>query len=92
MYRIFLHTKISDVHLNNVTHDIVEHEKACGFLDVSLADEIEDRGDNLVHALYILNFRIQSREDKKYSRHVIIPEGYLLLLMAHNTELVGSRY
>ena len=92
MYRIFLHTEVFDVHLNDITHNVVEHEKTGSFLDVSLADEIEDRSDDFIHALHILNFRVEPCKNKKYSCNIVVPKGYLLLLMTHNAELVSSRY
>lgn len=92
MYGIFLHAEVFDVYLHYVTHDVVEHEKAGSFLYVSLADEVEDRSDDLIHALDVLNFRVESCKNKKYPCHVVITVGYLLLLVTHNTELVSSRY
>ena len=81
---VFLLSKVFDVHFNNITHNVVEHEKASSLLYFFLAHEIEDGGDDFVHSLNILYFWIESGKDEEYSSHVIIPVSYFLFLSTYN--------
>ena len=69
-------SEIGDVDINKVTHNIVEHEEAGGFLNgllrVVSVDEIEDRRQNLVHALNVDCFRVEFGKNEEDSCHVVV--------------------
>ena len=83
---------------NDSTYGVVEHEKAGSFFykvrRFIYVYQIEDRSQNFVHTLYILNLRIKSRVNIQDTSHVVIPISFSLLFFVFQklfvTQLVLS--
>lgn len=59
--------EIFDVEFEEVAHDVVEHEKTRCFLHrsfVAVVEEVENRSEDLVHALDVLCSRIYFSKNK----------------------------
>lgn len=59
--------EIFDVEFEEVAHDVVKHEETCGFLHrsfVAVVEEVENRSEDLVHALDVLCSRIYFSKNK----------------------------
>lgn len=93
---IFLLPEILDMHLKYIAHNIIKHEEACGFLDSTcvgdpVVDEIENGCNYFVHALDVLNLRVESGKDEENPCHIVIAVGLFLLLPADLSQLLGPR-
>lgn len=76
--------EVCDMDVDDITHHVVEHEEACGFLDwlfmvVSIHQE-EYWSQDLVHSLDVDCLGIELGKDKENTSHVVIDVAPLLLL------------
>ena len=87
VYSVFRFIQIFDVQLNNVCDGVVKHEKAGSLVDGSpncatCIHNIENRGQYLVHALHILDARVQPSKNIQNPGHIVVavsPPLHLLI-------------
>ena len=76
-------SEIGDVDIDEVAHNIIEHEEAGGFLNwffgVVSIDEVEDRRKNLVHALDVYCFGVEFCKYEEDSCHMVVVVWFFLL-------------
>lgn len=78
--------------LDYVADGVIEHEEAGGFLNgvgrpVDV-DEVEDGGQDFVHALDVLDLVVEFGVDVEDPRHVVVAVGLPLLLLVLQELLV----
>ena len=80
--------------LDDIANGTVEHEKAGSLFDVALSTadvhQVENRSENLVHPLHVLDLRIQPRINVQNSSHVIVSISFSLLLLIFQKLLVQT--
>lgn len=85
--------KILDMQLQYITNRTIEHVEAWRLLNLirRFADvnQIEDRRQNLVHSLHILDSGVELGVDVEDAGHVVVAVGLALLLLVGEELLVG---
>jgi hypothetical protein len=84
MNAIFAFIQVFNVQFDDVRNGVVKHEEAWGFIEdriwwLTRINQIKYWSEYLVHALNILNPRIQFWVDEKNASHVVVPIGLPLL-------------
>lgn len=74
---MFRFIQVLNVKFDDISDSIVEHEKAGSFIDSgthssTCVDQVENRCQDLIHALNILNFRVESGINVQNPGHIVI--------------------
>lgn len=86
-------SKVFDMDVKQIAHDVVEHKETCSFLDrpwPTRTNEVKDGGQYFIHTLDILDLGIEPCKDEEDAGHVIIVVGPLLLLTCQHFEAFVS--
>lgn len=73
-----------DVELDEIGHDVIEHEEAGSLIDhllLAVVDQIEDGSQYFIHTLHVGRLGVELGVDEKYTRHVVIPIRLPLLFL-----------
>lgn len=85
--------EILDVQFQDIADGVVEHIEAGGLLDLvgwlADIDQVEDGGEDLVHALHVLDPGVELGVDVEDAGHVVVAIGLALLLLVPQELLVG---
>lgn len=62
---------------DDIGHHIREHEETRCLLEglLTIIDDVENRSQDFIHALYVLDEGGQLGEDEEDTRHVVVPTG-----------------
>lgn len=92
VYAVLALVEVLDVEFEDVADGVVEHEEAAGLLDcgggLGDVDEVEDGGEDFVHALHVLDLAVEPRVDVEDAAHEVVAVRPALPLLLQQEPLV----